>query len=84
LTRHERRPFRRLTDAVAAYLETLGWRAVVIGAPRVQSWPDPLGDPVQSEAARLGKYEFVVEFTGGRREAGKRRRRRCPPLRRAR
>ena len=51
-------PFDRLAVAVGAYLETIGWRAIVVGNPRVQQQP---GD-------RELNYEFVVRFTGGKKK----------------
>jgi hypothetical protein len=41
--------------SVAAYLETIGWRALVIGTMRIQ----------QEDRTRHN-FEFVVRFTGGR------------------
>lgn len=49
-------PFDRLAVAIGAYLETIGWRAIVVGNPRVQQQP----------TEREFNYEFVVRFTGGK------------------
>lgn len=56
LARMRRDPFGRLTLEVGRYLETIGWRALVIGDARIQGFEQP----------GLGRYEFVVKFTGGR------------------
>ncbi len=48
--------FKRFADALAVYLEAVGWRAIVVGHPRIQQQPD----------ARAMNYEFVVQFTGGK------------------
>ena len=49
-----RDPFGRLALAAGDYLESIGWRAIVIGAPRI---------------LRHGRehhtFEFVIQFTGG-------------------
>lgn len=53
-----RDPFGRLTLEIARYLETVGWRAFVIGNARVQ----------QQAGERKMNYEFVVKFTGGKKK----------------
>lgn len=57
---HIRRdPFGRLMLEINRYLETIGWSAVVMGGARVQQQPS---------AAKFN-YEFVVDFTGGKKKA---------------
>jgi hypothetical protein len=51
-----RDPFGRLCQEVNRYLETVGWRAVVMGKPQVRGFESP----------GLGRYEFTLEFSGGR------------------
>ncbi len=51
-----RAAFITFSDALGVYLETLGWRAIVVGSPRVQQQP----------GERDFNYEFVVRFTGGK------------------
>lgn len=63
LAEMRRDPFGRLSLEVGRYLETVGWRAVVIGPARVQSGVAPL---IDSDDAGIGRYEFVVRFTGGK------------------
>jgi hypothetical protein len=46
----------QMLTKVAKFLETKGWKVVVIGGTRVQQWP---GDGY--------RYEFVVGFTGAKR-----------------
>lgn len=58
LTRIRRDPFGRLTQEIGRYLETVGWRAIVIGHARVQ----------QQAGERQFNYEFVVKFTGGKKK----------------
>jgi hypothetical protein len=53
--RLRRDPFGRLSVALADYLESVGWSAVVVGEPRVQQQP----------GERAFNFEFVVRFTGG-------------------
>lgn len=50
--------FTRLSTALGEYLETIGWSAVVVGRPRIQQQP----------LAQEFNYEFVVDFTGGKRK----------------
>lgn len=50
--------FTRLTSALSEYLEAIGWSALVVGRPRVQQQPH----------AREFNYEFVVDFTGGKKK----------------
>lgn len=45
-----------LANAIGAYLKTIGWTAVVVGSPAI------LGE----DAGGLGRFQFVVTFTGGR------------------
>lgn len=49
--------FSALATAVGAYLTSIGWSALVVGNPRVQQQP----------LARPMNFEFVVQFTGGKR-----------------
>jgi hypothetical protein len=56
--RMRRDPFGRLALAVGDYLDAVGWKALVVGDPRIQQ---PLDAP---EFA----YELVVRFTGGRKK----------------
>jgi hypothetical protein len=58
LQRLQRDPFGRLALALGGYLESIGWRALVVGSPQVRG-----GEPGVS---RIGHFEFVVTFTGGR------------------
>lgn len=58
LQRLRRDPFGRFGLALRAYLETIGWSVVVVGKPQIRGFD---GD------RPLGKFEFVVEFTGGKR-----------------
>jgi hypothetical protein len=58
LARMRRDPFGRLCLEVGRYLETVGWRAVLIGKAQVRGF----------ETKGVGRYEFVVEFSGGRKE----------------
>lgn len=51
--------FPELAAAIEIYLEAVGWRAVLVSAPRVQ----------QQFNARKYNYEFVVQFTGGKVQA---------------
>lgn len=53
-----RDPFGRLTQEINRYLETVGWRALVIGNARIQ----------QQAGERKFNYEFVVRFTGGKKK----------------
>lgn len=59
LARMRRDPFGRLTLEIGRYLETIGWRALVIGHARVQ----------HQAGERDFNYEFVVKFTGGKKKA---------------
>jgi hypothetical protein len=59
LARMRRDPFGRLTLEIGRYLETVGWRALVIGNARVQ----------HQAGERQYNYEFVVTFTGGKKKA---------------
>ena len=56
-----REAFNALADAIAAYLESIGWRALVVGSPRIQ----------HQLLEREFNYEFVVRFTGGRKKPAK-------------
>ena len=47
--------FEHLTEALGVYLDAVGWKAVVVGTPRIQRPGDAAFN-----------YEFVVKFTGGR------------------
>jgi len=49
--------FNDLAEALRCYLEAKDWKALVVGRPRIQQQP----------GAREFDYEFVVEFTGGKR-----------------
>ena len=51
-----REAFNRFAHEVGAYLETVGWRAVVVGSPRIEG----------VEVAGLGRYRLTVDFSGGR------------------
>jgi hypothetical protein len=51
-----REAFKHLADAVGVYLAAVGWRALLVGNPRVEQQP---GD-------RQFNYEFVVRFTGSK------------------
>lgn len=51
-----------LVEAVAIYLSSVGWQALVIGNPRIQHQP---GED------RNFNYEFVVRFTGKQVESPK-------------
>jgi hypothetical protein len=55
----DRETFKALADAIGAYLEAVGWKALVVGHPRIQQQP----------GERAMNYEFVVRFTGGRKHA---------------
>jgi len=55
LQRLRRDPFGRFGLALNAYLKSIGWNAVVVGAPQIRG--------VKTE--RFGRYEFAVTFTGG-------------------
>lgn len=57
LARLRRDPGGRVSLEIARYLETVGWRAVVSGPLQVRG----------AEQHGLGRYEFVMSFTGGRR-----------------
>jgi hypothetical protein len=59
LARVRRDPFGRLTLEIGRYLNTIGWQAVVIGGARIQ----------QQAGERQYNYEFVVKFTGGKKNA---------------
>lgn len=59
LARIRRDPFGRLTLEIAKYLEHVGWSALVIGHARIQQQP----------LARKFNYEFVVDFTGGKKKS---------------
>lgn len=59
VTRIRRDPFGRLTLEINRYLNTVGWSALVIGRARVQQQP----------GARKFNFEFVVDFTGGKKKA---------------
>jgi hypothetical protein len=50
-----------LTDAIAVYLSTVGWKALVIGDVQIRQQPDE---------ASHANYEFVVRFTGGKSQSG--------------
>lgn len=50
--------FEHLAEAIGVYLDAVGWRVLVVGSPRVQHQP--------GEAEF--NYEFVVRFTGGRKQ----------------
>jgi hypothetical protein len=52
--RLRRDPFGRLAVALGDYLETVGWRAIVVGRHEIRG---PDGAPFN--------YEFVIKFTGG-------------------
>ena len=52
--------FRAMAEAVSSYLETVGWRAVVVGSPRIE----------QPHGSRALNYEFVLRFTGGKKQDG--------------
>jgi hypothetical protein len=54
------REFDDMAHAFAAYLEANGWRAVVVGNPRAQQQPEDAGS---------FNYEFVLRFTGGRKNS---------------
>lgn len=55
----KRAAFNDMADAIGKYLKTIGWSALVVGRPRVQQQP----------LARNFNFEFVVEFTGGKKKA---------------
>lgn len=57
LRRLRRDPFGRFGLALNAYLATIGWNAVMIGSPMQIRGVETTG---------VGRYEFVVTFTGGR------------------
>lgn len=59
LQRIRRDPFGRLTLEIGRYLDAVGWSALVIGRARVQQQP----------GARKLNYEFVVDFTSGKKKA---------------
>jgi hypothetical protein len=50
--------FTRLSSALGEYLEAQGWSALVVGRPRIQQQP----------GAREFNYEFVMDFTGGKKK----------------
>lgn len=53
--------FADFTQAFADYLEAIGWRALVAANPQIRGFETP----------GVGRYEFALEFTGGRaRKAG--------------
>ena len=56
LARMRREPIGRLYLEIGRYLETVGWRAVVMGGAQVRGFSD----------TGFGKFEFVVQFSGGR------------------
>lgn len=56
LAKMRRDPFGRLCLEVNRYLETVGWRAIVMGKPQVRGFEQP----------GLGRYEFALDFSGGR------------------
>lgn len=49
--------FAIFTQAFADYLESIGWMALVAGSPQIRGYEQP----------GIGKYEFALHFTGGRR-----------------
>lgn len=53
--RMRRDPFGRLALAVGDYLESIGWRAIVVGSPGIRR-----------HGREHSKFEFVIAFTGGR------------------
>lgn len=59
--REKRAAFVTFSDALAVYLQSIGWNAVVVGRPRIQQEPH----------AREFNFEFVVEFTGGKKNVPK-------------
>ena len=46
--------FAQMVEAIAIFLSTVGWQAIVIGEPRIQQRP----------GAGQFNYEFAVRFTG--------------------
>lgn len=46
--------FERMVEAIAIFLSTVGWQAIVIGNPRIEQKPG---------AAKFN-YEFTLRFTG--------------------
>jgi hypothetical protein len=60
LAKMRRDPFGRLCLEVARYLQTVGWNVIVSGKASVRGFEQP----------GLGRYEFVLEFSGGRSRAG--------------
>lgn len=54
----KRAAFNDMADAIGKYLKSIGWSALVVGRPRIQQQP----------LAREFNYEFVVDFTGGKRK----------------
>lgn len=56
LVKMRRDPFGRLSLEIGRYLETVGWRALVVGSPSIYGFEKP----------GLGHYEFTVQFSGGR------------------
>jgi hypothetical protein len=57
LAKIRRDPFGRLSSEVGRYLETVGWRALIIGSPQIRGFETK---PVSRN------LEFVVTFSGGR------------------
>lgn len=57
-TKKQVEAFNKMADAIGAYLETVGWKAMVIGGNKIQQ---PIG------SAKMN-FEFVVTFTGGKKK----------------
>lgn len=51
--------FFTLANAIGAYLDTVGWRALVIGNAEIRGVD-------RGPEIRVGRFEFVVKFTGGK------------------
>ena len=56
-----RDPFGRLAVAFGDYLETVGWRAVVVGKVAVAA-----EDLSKHSPGAFGRYQAIVSFTGGK------------------
>lgn len=56
--------FTNMADAIGGYLDAIGWRALVVGGPRIQSEGSIYASRVAGPAP-FGRYELVLEFTGG-------------------
>jgi hypothetical protein len=54
MTKEQQRAFDRMAKEVGKFLQTIGWKALVIGIPRVQQQPGEL----------KYNFEFVMRFTG--------------------